>query len=328
MEQENNQNSQSIPSVDSFNAMPEPKVFETLPNNLQGELLEKFQDQQVETKTTKEEKDQEKTDSEEETQDSNEEETEENKEVEDTEEEVNEEKKEPSVEDRLSQIEKSYKSLLPEYTKSRQAIRDLKIENDQLKAKLAGSLKSEPDKADSTIEELEQLKKQVKPEAQPFVESLIKAVQKIVEKQVGEKTSKIEQQLTAKDQSANVSKFQEEVKSFLDGELKELEPEMDALVAELYPSEDELIQAASKDSKLFKELFKELKDRHEDKYLKIRTRAKIDPKNRNKEIKDTGVSGKSKTSKQTSDPYDVKEFGKKSLPEQEKLLREAGVFKD
>ena len=150
-----------------------------------------------------------------------------------------------------------------------------------------------------------------------------------VQAEVKAKIKPVEEQATQRQEEENLAVFSDQVEDFEKSDLgKKYKTEMDDLVDESFETKEQLLEAAKKDPKLFVKLEKEL-------LFKLKSKLFGDDassdksKKRNKEIKDLGVSGKSKTGTRSTetDPTDIKVFDKLSKEEQEKFLKKQGVIK-
>ena len=324
MAKENNQGSQSETStVDSFEKMPVVDEFKVLSSDLQEALLKKFPEGQREEESDEdvddqENKDSDKKDSEDDEEQPKEKDTESDKTDKQDDEEL-------TTEERLAKIEKSYKSLEKEFTRRSQKLSELVKENETLKTKAVNS--STQEQASAQIDKLEELKK-ANPKAAEFIDSLVKGLEERFGKQVNDKVNPIVEKISNAEKENNITLFQNEVTKFLEGDLKDLEPELDKLVNELFEDKDTLLKAAAQNPSLFKLIRQELFDRNLDKIVEIKSRLdEDDPQKKNKKINDTGVSGKPKTGKKTADDLDDPDvFKTKSLAEQEKYLKAKGVY--
>jgi len=271
-----------------FEKMPSSEEFASLDANVQNQLLEKFAD--VED-----------TPNEESTPSTEERPEEETPKDEATQKEP---KKETPEKPQDVDWEKRYKDLQREYTK---------IKEDSKPPK------ETPKEKRSKFDQL----KEANPKAKDFFDSLEQAI----DERLGEKVQPISERLDNDVQGKNEQKFLGEIDEFLAGELKELEPELEGVIADKIGStKDDLIKAARKNPNLFSDLKKELLDKHLDKVVELKSKVE-DPQKRNQEIKDTGVSGKPKTAaNQGSEDLDLKSLrGLGSYSEMKKALDKQGA---
>ena len=274
-------------SVSDFKEMPNADEFASLDANLQNEVLAKFD-------SDKDTPEQESETSPEETP---------KKETPKVEDETSQEtKKDTPEKTQDGNWEKRYKDLQREYTKVTTKNKPKEIPSDKR----------------SKFDHL----KEANPKAKDFLNSLDEAI----EEKLGERVKPLSDRLDDDVEKKNEQKFLDSTDDFLRGDLKEMKPELEAIIASEIGSTDDLVEAARKNPNLFSELKKELLDKHLDKVVEIKAKVE-NPKIRNKQIKDTGVSGKSKTGVvEGKEDLDLKSFrGLSSYEEMKKTLDKQGA---
>lgn len=275
-----------------FEKMPDSKEFATLSRDVQNELVDKFDDGEG---TPDEE---------------SEASTEEIPEKETPKEEGSSKKteKETSEKPKDGNWEKRYKDLQREYTSVTEENKDLKQPS-----------KKAPDDTRSKFDHL----REANPKATDFFNSLEAAI----DERMGERVKPLTDRLNFDKSRKNEQSFLAEIDKFLDGDLKELQPELEEIIAEtIGTTKEALAKAAGENPNLFRELKKDLLDKHLDKVVEIKSKA-VDPNARHKEIKDTGVSGKPRTAPvEGSTDLDIKALkGLKTYQDMKKALDKEGA---
>lgn len=301
---------QSSEETKVFEKMPSIAEFLELDAETQKTLIEKFgntQDQDEEESET----------SNTETDSSEEEQTESTDESKETEKENPDEE----AEDKTHVSAKQYKELQAEFTRRSQLIPQLKKEIEELKAALG--------KKGEVTEQKSPLAKLV--ENNPNAKDLVEAIEAEVDfrlKQGLEKGIKpLQDRMAQSTAEENYGNFKTEVSEFLASPLGKLEAEFNAVAAELYENQEALLEAASKDPALFKNLKKEVLSRHFVKAAKLMGET-VTAEDKNKKVKDTGVSGKSKTTTTVDDELDMKIFKGKTSDEMKAILSKHGAVKN
>lgn len=222
-------------------------------------------------------------------------------------------KKDPSLEDRLAQLEKNYKSLQSDYTKKSQRLKELERE---LETRSTVSEKTEKRESEETDPELAQLK-QKDPKA---YDALNRMIDRIVDKRVTEKVKPVEEQVTLRKRQDNANRFNKKVEEFMSSPLKELETDMVEIINE-NPSEWQRVIWENENA--FDLLTKELRARHTVKVADLLRKADktANASSTKKERLDKSQVGtKTKVSQPAKDVMSRDEFKKLSLEEMEKRL--------
>lgn len=217
-------------------------------------------------------------------------------------------------------FEKSYKELLPEYTRSRQ---ELKALNDRLAALESKGQTKEAESTTRTEEvkskKLAQLKEK-SPETAEFIQEL---VNELVEEQVGQKIKPIEESVSLTMKQKNVDAFSQATEEFRKSPLSSLEPQLVAIINENPAWQERILN----DPNAFKDLHKELVTRHLDDVVKLKSKSlrkgKIEQKQRDIENADVGVKPNKSGGVKPTDEMSEEEFGKLSLKEMEARLPKA-----
>jgi hypothetical protein len=291
-----------------YEVMPPVEEFDGLDSATQKELLNKFssQDQEEEKSETS----------------STEKETSEEVQPDQT-----DEKPESKVEDKQTEkpvVEepaqvKKYKELEAEFTRRSQRMRELERTVEELKSKVN---KGQEPEVKSPLAKLVE----TNPNAKELVEAIEAEVKFRLDKGLENGIRPIQEKLTQQTSDENFNKFQSEVKEFLGSPLGKLEAEFNQIAAELYENQDALLEAASKDPALFKNLKKEVLSRHFVKAARFMGET-VTQEDKNKRVKDTGISGKAKTSTTVDDDLDLKVFRGKSSAEMREILDKHGAVK-
>ncbi len=244
-----------------------------------------------------------------------------------------EDKEDTQVDDdlkaRFERLEKSNKELQAAFTRSRQELAELK-KSPKTQEPVVGAEKSE------RVSKLAQLAKG-DANAEKFVaaieETIEERAKELAEKIVSEKVKPIEQRGIEASETQNLAVWQEKTSEFLNSPLKELTKELNEIIAERFVDNEEMIEAAKKDPNLFKEFQKELSFRHTEKVAELLRTSKSKkpgsetPRERNRTVKQTGVSGKSHSSlPQKGTMEDIAVFRAADPKAQEKYLREQGLI--
>lgn len=287
-----------------FEKMPEMDEFKTLDSKTQRELIEKFgatQDQEEEkseTSTTEENSDKEETSQ--------------------TDESTESKKDKPEEKIDPEQVKK-YKELEAEFTRRSQKMRELERKVEELSKANKGR--------DSEVKSPLAKLVETNPNAKELVEAIEAEVKFRLGKGLEEGIRPIQEKLTQETADKNYGKFQSEVKEFLGSPLGKLESEFNQVAAEFYESQDALLEAASKDPALFSNLKKEVLSRHFVKAAKLMGEV-VSQEDKNKLVKDTGISGKAKTTTTVDDELDMKVFKGKSSEEMKRILAKHGAVKN
>lgn len=234
---------------------------------------------------------------------------------------------EPSKEDtqekvtqEVTDFEKKYKALEPEFTRRSQELSKLRKEVDELKAKLVKPSTETSGQDADTASPLDKLA-----ETNPAAKTLVEALRAEIATRLGKELRPVKEQLTQKQATDNVERFTKELADFEKSELGGLKAELDAVAGEYFENQDAVLQAAASDSALFTKLKKEVISRN---FIKAAELMKPKPsiEQRNKEIANTGVMGKSKTVQAVEDKTDFDVFKKLPLAEQEAILKKLKVI--
>lgn len=299
-------NTQSQSSEEKvYDKMPELDEFRTLDSEKQKELIAKFpQDQdeeKSETSETESESDQPKEDA---------------KEAKSKKDDQPEEAKKEEEPD----LVKRYRELQAEFTRRSQRLSKLESEFNELKAKVTnGKETEEKSPLDRLVED--------NPKAKELIDALRADVEQRLDKGIRQGIQPIQETLTQRQAVENFSKFQGEVKKFLDSPLGKMEAEFNEVAAGLFENQDALETAASKDPALFEKLQEKVLAKHFVKAAKLMNGI-ASPEEKNKIVKDTGVAGKSKTTTEVDDELDLKVFNKLSSDEMKKVLSKHGAVKN
>jgi hypothetical protein len=286
-----------------YSEMPSIEEFRTLDSETQRSLVEQFPSQ-----------DQEEEKSEPSIEESSSEDQTEKKDESSEAEEVT--PSEPAKED--DSIAKKYKELEAEFTRRSQKLRDLERKVEELSKGKQGQESEEKSPLEKLVE--------ANPNAKALVEAIRDEVRMNLDKGLEKGIRPIQEKLTQEVSEKNFGKFQSEVKEFLDSPLGKLEAEFNQIAAEQYENQDALLEAASKDPALFTNLKKEVLSRHFVKAAKLMGET-VSQEDKSKIVKDTGISGKSKTTTTVDDELDMKIFKGKSSDEMKKILSKHGAVK-
>lgn len=289
----------------TYDAMPPMSEFDELDSDTQKELLTKFGSQDQEEEKS------EASNTAEETETVQTEETDDSKETEEV-------KPEEKIVEEENPTVKKYKELEAEFTRRSQKMRELERKVEELS-------KATKEQAPSIKSPLEKLV-ETNPNAKDLVEAIREEVRMNLAKGLDEGIRPIQEKLSQTSESENYGKFQSEVKEFLGSPLGKLESEFNAVAAELYENQDAMLAAARKDPALFSNLRKEVLSRHFVKAAKLMGET-VTQEEKNKAVKQTGISGKAKTSTTVDDDLDIKIFKGKSSEEMKKILDKHGAVK-
>lgn len=289
----------------TYEAMPSMEEFGSLDSETQKELINRFGSQDQEEEKS------EASNTAEETETVQTEETDDSK---DTEKVKPEEK---TVEEDSSTVKK-YKELEAEFTRRSQRMRELERKVEELS-------KATKEQAPNTKSPLEKLV-ETNPNAKELVDAIREEVRMNLKSGLEDGIRPIQEKLSQTSESENYGKFQSEVKEFLGSPLGKLESEFNAVAAEFYENQDALLSAARKDPALFSNLKKEVLSRHFVKAAKLMGET-VTQEDKNKAVKQTGISGKAKTSTTVDDDLDLKIFKGKSSEEMKKILDKHGAVK-
>lgn len=290
-----------------YETMPEMDEFATLEPAVQKELINRFGSQDQE-----EEKSEPSTTEQDSSKEEQPAQTDDSKETE----EVKPEEK--TVQEEPEQVKK-YKELEAEFTRRSQRMRELERKVEELSKAKQGQ---EP-VVKSPLAKLVE----TNPNAKELVEAIEAEVQFRLDKGLEKGIRPIQEKLTQQTSDENFGKFQSEVKEFLGSQLGKLETEFNQVAAELYENQDALLEAARKDPALFSNLKKEVLSRHFVKAAKLMGEV-VSPEDKHKQVKDTGISGKAKTTVVVDDELDMKVFKTKTPDEMKKILAKHGAVKN
>jgi len=213
--------------------------------------------------------------------------------------------------------EKRYKDLQAEFTRQRQK------EAQKAKPETTDEKPRTDSKKPSVVDKI----REKNPEAAELFKALKEEALEEAKEQIQGEIETLKSKITVNEAKENMARFQESVDSFLGSPLKELEPELMAEINNRFESDEALLRAASQNPKLFDEIKKEVIAANLERAAEIISKSKapkVSESKREAEILSAKGAGKAKTSKVSSDPYDLKNFEKLSLEEQEKLLRAKG----
>lgn len=291
-----------------YDKMPEMEEFRTLDSETQKELILKFGDTQ---------------DQEEEKSETSEEESE-NKETDQTQEddkdsESDKDNQDKKTKEEESSVVKNYKELQAEFTRKSQELSQLKKDFSEFKSKVTVGKDSE---VKSPLAKLVE----TNPNAKELVEAIEAEVNFRLEKGLEKGIRPIQEKLSQETSDKNYGLFQSEVKEFLGSPLGKLESEFNEIASEFYESQDALLEAARKDPSLFSNLKKEVLSRHFVKAAKLMGEV-VSQEDKNKLVKDTGISGKAKTTTTVDDELDMKVFKGKTSEEMKRILSKHGAVK-
>ena len=291
----------------TYEAMPSMEEFETLDSTVQKELINKFgvQDQD-------EEKSEPSSTEEETSEEVQPESTDEKPETEEVKQEEKPAKEEPEQ-------AKKYKELEAEFTRRSQRMRELERKVEELSKGKEGQV---PAEAKSPLEKLVE----TNPNAKELVEAIREEVRMNLTKGLESGIRPIQDKLTQQTSDENFGKFQSEVKEFLGSPMGKLEKEFNEVAAESYESQDALLEAARKDPALFSNLKKEVLSRHFVKAAKLMGET-VSHEDKNRKVKDTGISGKARTTTTVDDELDLEVFRGKSPEEMRAILDRHGAVK-
>ena len=297
------QNQSSEPKT--YDSMPPMEEFETLDSATQKELVNKFAAQ---------DHDEEKSEPSSTDEDSSKEEQPESTDANPETEEVKQE--EPAKE--APDADKRYKELEAEFTRRSQKMRELERKVEELSKGKQGQEPNEKSPLEKLVE--------TNPNAKDLVEAIREEVRINLTKGLESGIKPIQERLTQQTSDENFGKFQSEVKDFLGSPLGKLEAEFNGIAAELYESQDALLDAARKDPELFSKLKEKAISRNFVKAAKLMGEV-VSREDKNKLVKDTGISGKAKTSTTVDDELDMKVFKGKTSEEMRKILDKHGAVK-
>lgn len=289
----------------TYEAMPDAEEFKTLDSATQKELLTKFASQDQEEEKSEASNIETETSTETAVQPES---TDDSKETEEV-------KPEEKTED---DTVKKYKELEAEFTRRSQRMRELERKVDELSKGKQGQESEVKSPLSKLVE--------TNPNAKDLVEAIEAEVQFRLKKGLDEGIRPIQEKLTRQTAEENYSKFQSEVKEFLGSPMGKLEAEFNQIAAELYESQDALLEAARKDPSVFSNLKKEVLARHFVKAAKLMGET-VTQEDKNRVVKQTGISGKAKTSTTVDDDLDLKIFKGKSSEEMKKILDKHGAVK-
>lgn len=300
---------QSSEEKKTYDAMPPIEEFRALDADTQRELIEKFpptQDQEEEKSETSKEKSEEKSD------DQSQEDAEVKPESEKAEKQEEAKKEEPD-------LVKNYKELQAEFTRRSQRMKQLETKLAELEAKVKPSQDSvEKSPLDALVEK--------NPQAKDLIDALRAEVEAKLGKGLEKGIKPIQEKLTQQTAEENFGRFQAGVKEFLASPLGKMEAEFNQVAAELYENQDALLEASRKDPALFANLKKEVLSRHFVKAAKLMGEV-VSQEDKAKIVKDTGISGKAKTTTTVDDDLNLKIFRGKSSSEMKKILEKHGAVK-
>jgi sRNA-binding protein len=290
----------------TYESMPLMEEFETLDSTVQKELINKFgvQDQEEEKS--------EPSSTEEETS------TEVQPESKDEKPETEEVKQDEKPVEEKPDVEKKYKELEAEFTRRSQKLRDLERKVEELSKAKQGQESEVKSPLDKLVE--------TNPNAKELVEAIREEVRLNLTKGLATGIKPIQDRLTQQTADENFNKFQSEVKEFLGSPLGKLETEFNSIAAEYYESQDALLDAARKDPELFSRLKEKAISRNFVKAAKLMGET-VSHEDKNRKVKDTGISGKAKTTTTVDDELDLKVFNKKSPEEMKAILDRHGAVK-
>lgn len=304
-----NAQTQSSEEKKTYTEMPTMEEFRDLDSETQKALIEQFpdsQDQEEEKSETSEEKSEEKSD------DQSQEDGEAKTESEKSEKQEEAKKEEPD-------LVKNYKELQAEFTRRSQKMKQLEAKLSELEAKVKPSQDSE---AKSPLDELI--------EKNPQAKDLIEAIRAEMESKLGKGLEKeinpIKEKLTQQTETENWSSFTKGWSEMMESPLKGLEQEFNAVATEKYGSQEAFIEQAHKNPLVFETLKKEVLSTHFIKAAKLMGEV-ISQEDKNKRVKDTGISGKAKTTTAVDDELDMKVFKSKTSDEMKKILAKNGAVK-
>lgn len=205
---------------------------------------------------------------------------------------------------------KRYKDLQRAYTKNNQ---EHKEEKESFLAKL--------DDIEERLSSKETPKEEIV-EDNSEDETLEDKVQKIVERTIKPVMDKI----THKEMEANEDIFREGIAKFLTSDLAELEPELNSFLQKEFGSHDKALDAARKDPNLFSRIRATLIDQNFDKAYEVKSKKLKNPQDGVKDVQDTGVSGKPRTTTPAEPATSTDEMLKKlPLEEHKKALDKMGL---
>jgi predicted phage tail protein len=217
--------------------------------------------------------------------------------------------KEESLEERFAKLEKANKELQAEFTRRSQRLKELE---GQLADK---EVHREPEqKSDKKESKLDALRKK-NPEAAKLMEDII---EEKVSERLKTDLQPLEEKVVLRTRQDNVAAFNRKSEEFLKSELAPLEADIMTVYSE-NPIEWQRIIFESPDA--FDLLKKEVIYRNFDKAAALKAgKGKISSQSDKKEVESATVGKKSKSTKKTIDPMDIKEFSKLSVEEMEKRL--------
>lgn len=304
-DQSQNQSSEQ-PKV--FEKMPAIDEFKTLDSETQRELIEKFgaaEDQEDEKSEPSDEDSSKKEQPITDEKDSGSE-----AETKDTQD-ASAKKEEPD-------LAKRYKELEAEFTRRSQKMRDLERRLDELSKVNKGQEPEVKSPLDKLVED--------NPKAKDLIDALREDMEQRLEAKVKQGIRPIQETLSKQQAAENYGKFQAEVKEFLSSPLGKMEAEFNEEAAGMFENQDALLEGAAKDPALFQKLKEKVLAKHFVKAARLFS-GELSPEDKNKSVKQTGVSGKSKTTTEVDDELDLKTFNKLSSDEMKKVLAKHGAVK-